>query len=122
MSWKLVRDHNEKWCRANGVSGRWRKSPDPVSALTRKLFEEAGEFAEQRDPAELYDLLDVINALLEQLDLHHDVSAEHAQKVARFGGFITLTEWTPLPEGVRDFADSCTLGCPVHDPSERCDS
>jgi predicted house-cleaning noncanonical NTP pyrophosphatase (MazG superfamily) len=64
MSWKIVRDHNEPWCRAHGVSGQWRTSPDPVSALLRKLYEEAGEYAEHWDPAELYDLADVLDRLI----------------------------------------------------------
>jgi hypothetical protein len=64
MSFKIVRDRNEAWCRANGVSGQWRTSPDPLSALLRKLFEELGEYAEAGDPAELYDLSDVLERLL----------------------------------------------------------
>ena len=49
MGCKLVRDGNEAWCRAHGVSGEWRISPDLRSALLRKVFEEAGEYAEHRD-------------------------------------------------------------------------
>jgi predicted house-cleaning noncanonical NTP pyrophosphatase (MazG superfamily) len=60
MGWKIVRDNNEAWCRAHGVSGQWRVSPDPLPALLRKLYEEAGEYAEAWDVAELYDLADVL--------------------------------------------------------------
>lgn len=74
MGWKLVRDRNEEWCRANGVSGQWRTSPDPVAALRRKIFEEAAEYAEQCDANELYDLLDVTQALA-SLDVPDPVPA-----------------------------------------------
>ena len=33
MGWKLVRDKNEEWCRAHGVSGQWRVSPDRAASL-----------------------------------------------------------------------------------------
>jgi len=64
MGWKIVRDRNEEWCRAHGVSGQWRTSPDPVSALVRKVGEEYLEYIEHFDPAELFDLRDVVQALL----------------------------------------------------------
>jgi predicted house-cleaning noncanonical NTP pyrophosphatase (MazG superfamily) len=63
VGWKLVRDRNEGWCRAHGVSGQWRVSADPRRALHRKMFEEAAEYFEHHDPAELFDLLDAIQAL-----------------------------------------------------------
>jgi predicted house-cleaning noncanonical NTP pyrophosphatase (MazG superfamily) len=68
MSFKIVRDRNEAWCRANGVPGQWRTSPDPLAALLRKLFEELGEYAEAWDPAELHDLADVLEQLLALTD------------------------------------------------------
>jgi predicted house-cleaning noncanonical NTP pyrophosphatase (MazG superfamily) len=64
MGYKIVRDRNEEWCRAHGVSGQWRTSPDPVSALVRKVGEEYLEYIEHFDPAELFDLRDVVQALL----------------------------------------------------------
>jgi predicted house-cleaning noncanonical NTP pyrophosphatase (MazG superfamily) len=97
MSWKLVRDHNEEWCRANGVSGQWRTAPDPGSALLRKIFEEAGEYAEYRDPGELYDLLDVVQALIDLTDADGIANTGHRAKAARMGGFGRLIEWTPVP-------------------------
>ena len=98
MGFKLVRDNNEAWCRAHGVSGQWRTSPDPRAALRKKIFEEAGEYAEQCDPAELYDLLDVVRALIALEDPFADFAAEHHAKVAEMGGFGTFTEWCPVPE------------------------
>lgn len=102
MGWKLVRDNNEAWCRANGVSGQWRTSPDPVRALGRKVFEEAVEYALEQeipDPAELYDLQDVLEALIGLEDPAREYAARHAAKVAEMGGFGTFTEWCPVPAG-----------------------
>lgn len=96
-SWKLVRDLNEDFCRANGVSGQWRTSPDPASALLRKIFEEAGEYAEHRDPGELYDLLDVVQTLIDLTDSDLEAHYAHQAKVARMGGFVDLVEWNPVP-------------------------
>lgn len=98
MGFKLVRDGNEAWCRAHGVSGEWRISPDPRSALLRKVFEEAGEYAEHRDPAELFDLLDVVLALITLDDPGGEFSAGHRVKVAKMGGFDRFIEWCPVPE------------------------
>ena len=106
MGWKLVRDKNEAWCRANGVSGQWRTSPDPASALCRKLFEEAAEYAEQHDPAELYDLLDVVQALIGLTDPDESAAWAHDRKVARFGRFDEFIEWTPVPAGARDWSST----------------
>jgi predicted house-cleaning noncanonical NTP pyrophosphatase (MazG superfamily) len=100
MGWKLVRDHNEKWCRANGVSGQWRTAPDPPSALLKKIFEEGGEYAEHRDAAELYDLLDVVQALIGLEDPGGVLAAAHRVKVAEMGGFEKFVEWTPVPSAV----------------------
>jgi predicted house-cleaning noncanonical NTP pyrophosphatase (MazG superfamily) len=97
MGWKIVRDRNEAWCRANGVSGQWRKSTTPVAGLTRKLFEEAAEFAENGDPGELYDLQDVLRALLARVDPVGDGWRTHAAKVALHGGFDEAIEWCPVP-------------------------
>lgn len=99
MSWKLVRDRNEEWCRAHGVSGQWRTSPDPAASLRRKIFEEAGEYAERCDPAELYDLLDVVQALIALEDPFSDWRHEHQTKVKEMGGFGQFAEWCPVPAG-----------------------
>jgi predicted house-cleaning noncanonical NTP pyrophosphatase (MazG superfamily) len=97
MGWKLVRDRNEEWCRAHGVSGQWRASPHPASALLKKIFEEAGEYAEHRDLAELFDLLDVVETLIRLADPAGEHAARHREKVAEMGGFEHFTEWCPVP-------------------------
>ena len=102
MSWKLVRDKNEAWCRAHGVSGRWRTSPDPLHALIRKVFEEGGEYAEYLDAAELYDLLDVVQALIPLADPDGIVALGHNRKVAELGGFTQFIEWNPVPQEGHD--------------------
>ena len=99
MGWKIVRDFNEAWCRTHGVSGQWRTSPDPQSALLRKVFEEAGEYAEHRDPAELYDLRDVLDRLIELADPDGAAGHDHADKITEMGLFERLVEWTPVPPG-----------------------
>lgn len=104
MGWKLVRDRNEEWCRANGVSGQWRTAPNPAAALRRKIFEEAGEYAEHCNPAELYDLLDVVKALIALEDPFCDWLHEHQAKVKEMGGFDQLAEWSPVPAGSQDWS------------------
>ena len=98
MGWKIVRDGNEVWCRAHGVSGTWRTSPDPVRGLARKLTEEAGEFAEALDPGKLYDLLDVVTELRDLLDPDGHYLAAHQEKVRVHGLFRQHAEWTPVPD------------------------
>jgi predicted house-cleaning noncanonical NTP pyrophosphatase (MazG superfamily) len=105
MGWKLVRDGNEAWCRVHGVSGQWRMSPDPGASLRRKIFEEAGEYAEHCDPGELYDLLDVVQALIDLEDPDLKAHYAHQVKVVKMGGFTQFAEWTPVPAGVRDVDD-----------------
>lgn len=97
MGWKLVRDRNEEWCRAHGVSGQWRVSPEPQSALVRKIFEEAGEYAEARDPAELFDLLDVVQALIALDDPSGEMATAHRAKAEEMGSFSRFAEWCPVP-------------------------
>jgi predicted house-cleaning noncanonical NTP pyrophosphatase (MazG superfamily) len=102
MGWKLVRDNQEHFCHKHGISGSWRTAPDPVKALTRKLFEEAAEWAEDFDPAELFDLRDVLNELFMVLGEKHeeelaDAAIYHAGKVERNGQFRKHLEWNPNP-------------------------
>lgn len=104
MGWKLVRDRNEEWCRANGVSGQWSTAVSPPRALLRKIFEEAGEYAENRDPAELYDLLDVVQAAIGLADPAGDYAAVHEAKVAKMGGFRKFAVWTPVPASSADWS------------------
>lgn len=103
MGWKLVRDKNEEWCRAHGVSGQWRVSPDPAAALRRKVFEEALEYGEADDPAELYDVLDALRVLIGLKDPDGVLARAHEVKVAELGGFGGFIEWTPVPAGMQDW-------------------
>lgn len=102
MGWKIVRDGNEAWGRAHGVSGQWRGSPHPKTALLKKIFEEAGEYAESLDPEELYDLRDVIDRLVYLVDADGSAWKRHVEKAARLGMFNALVEWTPVPKDVID--------------------
>jgi hypothetical protein len=100
MGWKIVRDGNEAWCRDHGVSGQWRPSPDPLSALLKKLFEELGEYAEAWDPGELYDLADVLEPLLTLTD----PGGSHF----RLGRLVCFTADTPfgwLAEAITLYAE-----------------
>ena len=99
MGWKLVRDDVEKAARADGVTGTWRPAEpeEIIPALTAKLFEETGEFVQGTDVAELYDLLDVTQALIDRLDPFAEGNAAHAAKVARLGGFAYGVLWHPVP-------------------------
>ena len=102
MSWKMVRDHTEAVAIRQGVSGRWRKCRTPISSLTKKLFEEAGEYVENMDAAELYDLLDVLTALIPLADPDGKAAAEHDKKLLEMGGFSLLIEWSPVPASRKD--------------------
>lgn len=102
MGWKIVRDGNQAWARKHGVSGQWRTSPDPKAALLKKIFEEAGEYAETGDPGELYDLLGVVHRLLHIVDPAMTAGERHSEKVKLLGTFSELIEWTPVPPDVVD--------------------
>jgi predicted house-cleaning noncanonical NTP pyrophosphatase (MazG superfamily) len=98
VGWKIVRDNQPEWSRKYGVSGVWRPAADPVASLTKKLFEEASEWGEAREVAELYDLDDVVSELIRRCDPDGTARREHAVKVARLGGFTQGTEWNPVPD------------------------
>ena len=102
MGWKIVRDNNQAWAQKHGVSGQWRPSPDPVKALLKKIFEEAGEYAESLDPEELYDLRDVIDRLASIVDPNGTAWKKHIEKAVLLGMFNDLTEWTPVPPDMID--------------------
>lgn len=97
MGWKIVRDNQEFWSKAHGVSGQWRKSVTPIDGLSKKLFEEAAEFVEALDPGELYDLRDVVDELISRLDATGEHAADHEVKTARLGTFTRCVEWSPVP-------------------------
>ena len=112
MGYKMVRDrHREVLERV--ISGAWRTSPDPVSSLIKKVGEEYSELVENRDPGELYDLLDVLNELVILMDPHLEAAEKHAAKQERMGFFVKHLEWHPLPRAVEygdpDFAGQ-TMG------------
>lgn len=103
MGYKLVRDkHKERL--GDVVSGTWRTSPDPVSALTKKIGEEYGEFTENYNPDELYDMLDVLDELVSLLDPDGKYLTGHVEKIAQLGNFNTHLEWHPIP-GAKEWKD-----------------
>jgi len=107
MGWKTVRDKHRDLLDGL-ISGCWRTAPDPVSSLIKKVGEEYSELVENRDPGELYDLLDVLNELIVLMDPHLAAAQAHEQKQERMGFFVTHLEWHPLPRAVEyddpDFA------------------
>jgi predicted house-cleaning noncanonical NTP pyrophosphatase (MazG superfamily) len=107
MGYKLVRDKQPAFCKKHGISGQWRTSPDIVGALCRKLGEEYGEYAEHHDPAELYDMQDVLDTLIMLSDPYRLHQGKHWEKYARLGGFEDHTEWNPLPpqDGLNEDGD-----------------
>ena len=103
MGWKIVRDRAQEWGIAHGVSGQWRTCKAPQAALLKKIFEEAGEYAENLDPGELYDLLDVVNRLIELTDPDYTAGTRHLDKIMQVGMFSELIEWTAMPpEGMNE--------------------
>jgi predicted house-cleaning noncanonical NTP pyrophosphatase (MazG superfamily) len=96
MGWKMVRDTHREVLEGQ-ISGQWRTSPDPVSSLVKKLGEEYSELAENRDPAELYDIQDVLSELIYLLDPEDRAGEAHERKVMRLGRFDRHVEWHPNP-------------------------
>ncbi len=48
MGWKMVRDNNETWCRAHGVSGTWRTAgPEEAARALRRKLGELRDFADR---------------------------------------------------------------------------
>jgi len=99
MGEKMVRDKNEAFCRAHGVSGTWRTAGrgEAIRALGRKLTEEALEFLENEDPAELFDVGDVLDELLRLTSPGPGLVAAHNAKVAEHGRFRQHVMWSPMP-------------------------
>lgn len=96
MGWKMVRDLHQKVL-GDQISGVWRTSPDPVSSLVKKLGEEYSELTENRDPMELYDILDVLEELMALLDPGGAAALKHEIKAERMGRFGYHVEWHPNP-------------------------
>jgi predicted house-cleaning noncanonical NTP pyrophosphatase (MazG superfamily) len=97
MGWKIVRDRQRQWVEKRGVSGQWRICETPVESLTKKLLEEIGELIEAYNPAELYDIQDVLDELFIELDPCGRAGAGHLRKVQELGRFAQRIEWTPTP-------------------------
>ena len=100
MGAKLVRDRTEQHVRPMGVSGHWYKAArkELLPALKRKLIEEALEFAESGEPIELWDVLDVVEAIFALIDPCQESMAAYDEKVARFGAFDKGIMWNPVPQ------------------------
>lgn len=97
VGYKMVRDLHKKKLESV-ISGSWRTAPDPVSSLIKKLGEEYSELCEDRDPGELYDIMDVVQELIVLLDGGGACRKAHVQKVLRLGLFGDHLEWHPNPE------------------------
>lgn len=98
MGYKMVRD-NHRHLLEGTVSGKWRTSPDPVSALVKKIGEEYSELAEDRSPGELYDMQDALEELIRLMDPTGKYLDEHKAKVEIAGRFRQHLEWHSLPQG-----------------------
>lgn len=85
---KLVRDRIPDVVRADGETPIVRPVDDDEYEryLAAKLIEEAGEFREARDPAELADVIEVVEALLAATD-RDEVERLRAEKAAERGRF-----------------------------------
>ena len=85
---KLVRDKIPEILDGKGVPYEKRiASPEEYKEeLIKKLAEEVGEFSEAGDPAELADVLEVIEAL-RKLPEYADVETLRLQKREERGGF-----------------------------------
>jgi predicted house-cleaning noncanonical NTP pyrophosphatase (MazG superfamily) len=97
MGYKMVRDNHQELL-GEHLSGQWRVSPDPVSALVKKLGEEYSELAESRDPGELYDVRDVLEELITLLDPDRSAERKHDIKMSHLGRFSDHVEWHPNPD------------------------
>lgn len=101
MGWKMVRDRHRDYASRWELSGKWRISPDPAGSLLRKLAEELGEYAADRDPAELYDMAEVLRELIAVTDPDGLLAHPAAAKTARLGGFAAHLEWSAFPGDAR---------------------
>ena len=110
MGYKIVRDKQREFSQKHGVSGRWRISPDPLAALARKLGEEYLEYMENKDPLELYDILDVLIELMLIADPDDIAHKDAMIKRDQMGTFHTHLEWDPVPNAPgRKFAQDGTF-------------
>ena len=87
---KLVRDKIIDIISANGENPIYHTLSDKeyLDELHKKLFEEANEFAENDDPEELADLLEVIYAIAKHKNINMEqVEEERVKKREKRGGF-----------------------------------
>lgn len=87
---KLVRDEIPRIIRADGDMPETHETKDAEyeRRLREKLVEEAEEFRKSGDPAELGDVLDVVDAVLAEADYDRErVDELREEKSARRGGF-----------------------------------
>lgn len=87
---KLVRDKIPATIEANGEAPITRRLSDSefLAELDRKLLEEANEFLENHDLDELADILEVIQAYCDLLNIRFDkLEAKRAIKARKNGGF-----------------------------------
>ncbi len=88
---KLVRDRIPEIVAAAGGRCEVRElGPKEYAAeLRAKLVEEAREFAASGDPAELADVVEVVRAIAEHVDIRwEDLERIRLQKRAERGGFV----------------------------------
>lgn len=87
---KLVRDRIPEIIEADGETPITHRADDTEYAgrLAEKLVEEATGYREDREPAELADLLAVVHAICDQQGISRDRLTElRREKAAERGGF-----------------------------------
>ena len=87
---KLIRDRIPEIITANGQNANIRVLSDEeyAAALEKKLTEEIGEYLESKEPVELADVLEVVQALAEQHGVSFDeLLAIKAEKQRKNGAF-----------------------------------
>ena len=87
---KLIRDRIPEIIAANGKTAQIRVLSDEeyASVLERKLTEEVSEYLETKEPMELADVLEVVEALAENAGVSfNELSAMKAAKQRRNGAF-----------------------------------
>ena len=87
---KLIRDRIPEIIEANGQTAHIRvlSEEECVAALEKKLIEEVGEYLEGKELSELADILEVVQALAENVGVSFDeLLAMKAEKQRTNGAF-----------------------------------
>lgn len=87
---KLIRDRIQEIIEANGQTAHIRvlSEEEYVAALEKKLIEEVGEYLEGKELSELADVLEVVQALAENVGVSFDeLLAMKAEKQRTNGAF-----------------------------------